>query len=356
MNMTTDLDKYVEEKEDQTRKVVSESTEMRKTDKCAKSLEITFYCDLVGYDIKTLNAATGKGSYMLKAGEQTVIVPYSGQGGIKEKKVVLTLYKVKGLRGLLRRAAEVHLLALKEAGKVTMGPCTPNANYPHQEIIDDHVELGYHLQGTCTPMCLVRRLYGSLDYAATIRVFPPYIAKPSAENIPLPVHEYLASNICSIFGLEDGIIYHNGESTLKVETCNIINRKTEIAVNNFMKHSANGVFPFRVTFRLGSETPKELLQRIGFFLASLTEINDENGLQLGADKNNGSGQVKINVRNFKSNIKFPDIEKFVKTEKIRERVTKFGNLELKNSITEYYLDPLFGPYVIDLFNTHLEMD
>ena len=344
MKMVIDINNSNEEKEKEMRKTESEEDEMRKIAKCANSVEITFFCELEGYDIKTLNSSTGKGSYMLKVGQKSVIVPYTSKGRIKNKNVTLALYKMKGIRGFLRRAAETRLLRYGQS------PCCPTANYPHEEILKKHVEMGYHQQGTCNPKCLVWRLFGTLHHPASIKIFPPYIAKATAENLPTEVNQYLDENISAIFGFDQGIVYHNGESTLKVETFNIINRKTEMAVNNFMKHAANGIFPFKVVFLLNSGTEKELIENIGFFIASLNEINKENGIQIGADKNNGSGRVKINVKDFKINQKIPEIEKFVKMEKKRVHFIKFGDSKIEDSMTEYYLDSSFGKHAVNAFN------
>ncbi len=344
IKMTVDLNNFVELETEKMRKSESEEEEMRKTAKCANPVEITFFCELEGYDIKTLNTTTGKGSYMLKVGQKNVVVSYTSKRTTKQKNVPLTLYKMKGLRGFLRRAAEARLL---RHGK---SPCCPTANYPHEEILEKHVELGYHEQGTCTPMCMVRRLFGSLYNPASIKITPPYIAKATLENIPTEVNQYLDENIKTIFGFDYCVVFHNGESTLKVETFNIINRATEMAVNNFMKHTANGTFPFKVVFSLNSGTGQEFIENIGFFLASLNEINRENGIQIGADKNNGSGQVKIHVKDFKINQKIPEIEGFVKNEKSQEHTVKFGDVEIQDSITEYYLESTFGKYAVDAFN------
>lgn len=170
--------------EDGLRKTKYKDSGLRKTEKCANIIEITFICELEGYNIKTLNSSTGKGSYLLKVGERTITIPYTSARKEIEKNFTLTLYKIKGLRGFLRRAAELRLLKLKAAGQIDLGPCTPTANYPHQEILDTHLAGGYHQQGTCNPMCMVRRLYGSLENFSSMKVFPPFIAKCNAENVP----------------------------------------------------------------------------------------------------------------------------------------------------------------------------
>jgi len=349
MKMAVESNISVEVEPRKMRKTESEETEMRKTEICAKPVEVTLYCELAGYDIKTLNMATGKGSYMLKVGKKTVVVPYTLKKKPKTKSIILMLYKMKGLRGLFRRAAERQLLELGQS------PCCPNANYPHQEILDRHVERGYHPQGSCKPVCLVKRLYGSLDQNASMRIFAPFIAKANAENIPSEVTEYLDTHMSQIFGSDHCIVYHNGETTLKVETFNIINRVTELAVNNFMKHTASGVFPFKVVFSMPPESGHELIENIGFFLASLHEINQENGVQIGADKNNGSGQVTIRVTDCKTSMKFPEVEKFVKVEQKREHIVEFCGVKLQGSKIEYTLDPTFGQYALDSFTKLTEI-
>lgn len=65
---------------------------LRKIRKCANFVKVTFYCELAGYDIKTLNSAVSKGSYMLKVGSKTVTVPYTSVKKAMEKKVDITLY------------------------------------------------------------------------------------------------------------------------------------------------------------------------------------------------------------------------------------------------------------------------
>jgi hypothetical protein len=337
------------EEESKMRETPSEEGEMRKVAKCANFGEITFYCELVGYDIKTLNTATGKGSYMLKVGSKTVKVPYTSAKKEMEKKVELILYKLKGLRGFLRRAAETRLLRLKEEGKVPFGPCTPTANYPHPEILEDHVAMGYHLQGTCKPMCLVRRLFGSLENYAAVKIFPPYIVKAMAENIPTGVTEYLQEKIGEIFGLDHCIVYNDGESTLKTETFNIINRRTDLAVNNFMKHAVSGTLPFKVVFSMTTGTEKELIENIGFFLDALFEINTEEGIQLGAGKNNGSGLVKIKVLSAQTNRRFAEIETFIKEEEKHVRIVEFGGIQLQETKSEYIIDPKFAEYALNTF-------
>jgi hypothetical protein len=338
--------------EEEMRKSDSNESIMRKTEKGANFVTITFLCELEGYDIKTLNTSTGKGSYLLKLGERTVTIPYTSARKEMEKNFTLVLYKLKGLRGFLRRAAEIRLLKLKEKGQVVVGPCTPTANYPHQEILDAHLEAGYHLQGTCHPMCMVRRVYGSLDNYAVIKVCPPYIAKANAENIPAAVNQYLEEHIGTIFGLDHCIAYHNGESTLKTETFNIINRVTELAVNNFMKHTTAGRFPFKVVFTSNSGTIKELVENIGFFIASLFEINEGN-VQIGADKTNGSGEVRIRTKEILVNRKIPEITPFIKDERKRIQWVEFGDLKLQEEITDFSLDPSFADYALKIFTAIL---
>jgi CRISPR/Cas system CSM-associated protein Csm3 (group 7 of RAMP superfamily) len=345
-------DEIMESMEDEMRKTDFQDSGMRKTEKCANLIEITFICELEGYDIKTLNSSTGKGSYLLKVGERTVTIPYTSARKELEKNFTLTLYKIKGLRGFLRRAAELRLLKLKAAGQIDNGPCTPTSNYPHQEILDKHIAAGYHQQGTCHPMCMVRRLYGSLENFASVKIFPPFIAKCNAENIPSPVNQYLNENIGSIFGLDHCIVYHNGESTLKTETFNIINRVTELAVNNFMKHTTSGQFPFKVVFRSDSGSTIEMLENIGFFIASLFEINSGN-VQIGADKSKGSGQVKIKVKDIILSNKFPEVEEFVKAEEKKMHLVEFGDLRIQEETTAYSLDPSFGDYALKAFTTIL---
>jgi len=337
------------EEESRMRESTSEEGELRKIGKCTNFGELTFYCELVGYDIKTLNAATGKGSYMLKVGSKAVTVPYEAKKKETERKVELVLYKLKGLRGFFRRAAEVRLLRLKEEGKVSVGPCTPTANYPHPEILEDHIAMGYHQQGTCKPMCLVRRLFGSLENYATLKIFPPYIAKAMAENIPAGVTAYLQEKVGEIFGLDHCIVYHDGESTLKTETFNVINRVTDLAVNNFMKHAVSGTLPFKVVFSMNTGTEKELTENIGFFLDTLFEINKEEGIQLGAGKNNGSGQVKINIISAQVNKRFAEIENFIKEEKERVHIVDFGGIQLQETKPEYIIDPKFADYALKAF-------
>ncbi len=354
MDMSVDINENSSGSKEEMRKNASDESKMRKIEKCANPVEITFFCELEGYDIKTLNMATGKGSYMLKVGERIVPVTYTSKRKEVTKNVILSVYKFKSFRGFLRRAAEVRLLKLKAAGNVIRGPCTPNTNYPHQEILDAHIEMGYHLQGSCTPKCLVRRIYGSMDFPASVKVIPPYIAKPSGENIPTPVNEYLEKEIGNIFGL-NCVTYHNGKSTLKVEIFNIINRKTGTAVNNFMKHTASGVFPFKVVFTLNSGNVQESLENVGFFIDTLFEVNG-GCVQLGADKNNGSGQVKIAVTAARINQKIPEVEKFIKTEEINTRQIDFGGIKLQNTTTEYILDPSFATHVLEVFTTTLRRE
>ncbi len=344
MNMSVDSNEISSESKEEMRKSAPDESKMRKIEKCANPVEITFFCELEGYDIKTLNSTTGKGSYMLKVGQRSVNVQYTSKRVTKTKKIDLVLYKLKGLRGLLRRAAEARLF---RHGK---SPCCPTPSFPHEEILEKHLEMGYHPQGGCKPMCMVRRLYGSMYTPASIKIFPPYIAKATAENIPAEVNQYLNTHIATIFGFDHGIVYHNGEVTLKVETFNIINRRTETAVNNFMKHLANGVFPFKVVFSLNSMTGKELIENIGFFIASLYEINRSNGIQIGADRTSGSGRVKISVKDLKINQKIPLIEQFVKAEKKQEYSIKFRDVEIEDSITDFYLNSAFGKYAINAFN------
>jgi hypothetical protein len=346
-----EINRILGEEESEMRETPSEEGKMRKIAKCANFGELTFYCELVGYDIKTLNMATGKGSYMLKVGSKMVTVPYTSAKKETEKKVELVLYKLKGLRGFLRRAAETRLLRLKEDGKVLVGPCTPTANYPHPEILEDHVAMGYHLQGTCKPMCWVRRLFGSLENYATVKIFPPYIAKAMAENIPAGVTEYLQEKIGAIFGLDHCIVYNDGESTLKTEIFNIINRATDLAVNNFMKHAVSGTLPFKVVFSMTTGTEKELVENIGFFLDTLFEINTEEGIQLGAGKNNGSGQVKINVLSAQTNRRFVEIEKFIKEEKKQVHIVEFGGIQLQETKPEYIIEPKFADYALNAFKS-----
>jgi len=354
MNMSVESKENSSELKEEMRKIVSDESKMRKIEKCANPVEITFFCELEGYDIKTLNMATGKGSYMLKVGERTVPVTYTSKRKELTKNIRVALYKFKGFRGFLRRAAEARLLKLKVAGDVEMGPCTPNTNYPHQEILDAHLEMGYHLQGSCTPKCMVRRIYGSMDLPASVKIIPPYIAKPTGENIPTPVTEYLDREIGNIFGL-DCVQYHNGESTLKVEVFNIINRATETAVNNFMKHVASGVFPFKVVFSLSSGTVQELLENVGFFIDTLFEVNGAH-VQLGADKNNGSGRVKIAVTEARINQKIPEVEKFIKSKETSMEQVVFGGTKLKNTTTEYILDPSFATHTLEAFTATLRSE
>lgn len=350
MNDVNDIDEFNERSESKMRNDESGDTEMRKTKKCANLVEVTFFCELVGYDLKTLNTATGKGSYMFKVGSKTLTVPYETAKKKREKNVPLTLYKIKGLRGFFRRAAEIRLLKLRSDGNVEMGPCTPTANYPHAEILEKHLEMGYHKQGSCKPMCFVNRLFGSLNHTASIKIYPPFIAKPMTENVPSKVNEYLDEKVGQIFGLDYCIVYHNGESTLKTETFNIINRTDEQAVNNFMKHAASGMFPFKIVFigTMGQE--QELLENIGFFIATLFEINGGK-VQLGADKNNGSGQVKIRIKNIKTNKKFAGIEKFVDAKEERIQFIEFCDIRLQESVIEYHINKTFGEYALKAFNT-----
>jgi len=335
----------LEEEEIKMRETHSEEGGMRKIAKCANFGEVTLYCELVGYDIKTLNAATGKGSYMLKVMSKTVTVPYSSAKKETERKVDLVLYKLKGLRGFLRRAAETRLLRLKEDDKVPMGPCCPTANYPHPEILEDHIAMGYHQQATCKPMCWVRRLYGSLENCATVKIVMPFLAKALAENIPTQVTEYLQDKIGEIFGLDYCIVY-NGPKT---ETFNIINRSTDLAVNNFMKHAVSGVLPFKVVFSMTTGTEKELVENVGFFLDTLFEINTEDGIQLGAGKANGSGQVRINVLCAQTNRRFAEIVPYIKEEKKRLHIVEFGNIQLQETKSEYVIDPKFADYALNTF-------
>ena len=319
-----------------------------KSGKNASQVAINFFCELQGYDIKTLNTTTGKGSYMLKILQKKISVPYTHTGKVIKKNVTVNLYKLKGLRGFLRRAAELRLLELFNEGKIDKGPCTPTANYPHREILDRHLENGYHLQGTCNPFCYVRRVYGSLDYRASLKVFPPYVAKATVENLPAKVDEYLEDNIEAIFGLHNCVVYHN-ESTLKTETFNIIDRTTELAVNNFMKHCTSGVFPFRIVFTSSTTGSSfQLLENIGFFIDSLFEI-EAGKVQLGADKNNGSGQVKINVKAISINRKFSELERFIAAKNERVYTISFGNTQFQKAETEYTLDSRFGKYCLELF-------
>jgi len=127
---------------------------------------------------------------------------------------------------------------------------------------------------------------------------------------------------------------------------------TELAVNNFMKHATSGRFPFKVVFISDSETIKELLENIGFFIASLFEIN-EGHVQIGADKSKGSGQVKIKVKNIISNKKFPEIEEFVKSEEKELHFIEFGDLQIQEDTIVYSLDPSFGEFALKTFTSIL---
>ncbi len=352
--MIIDSNEISSEPKEDIRKIVSDESKMRKIVKCAKPVEITFFCELEGFDIKTLNMTTGKGSYMLKIGVRTVSVTYTSKRKELTRTVHLALYKFKGFRGFLRRAAEIHLLKLLAAGDVGTGPCTPNTNYPHQEILDAHLEMGYHLQGSCKPKCMVRRLYGSLDLPASVKIIPPLIAKPAGGNIPTPVTEYLDKEIGKILR-SDCVQYHNGKSTLKVEVFNNINRATETAVNNFMKHVASGVFPFKVVFTMSSGGTQELLENVGFFIDTLFEVNSGQ-VQLGADKNNGSGIVKIAVTEARINQKIPEVEKFIKTDETTQRQINFGGKKLQHTTTEYILDPSIATHLLETFTGSLRSE
>ncbi len=348
--MVIDEKVLIEYQEEKMRKSESDDGKMRKSGKCANLLEVTLSCELVGYDIKTLNTATGKGSYMLKVGQRAIEVPYMSKMKSKTKKVTLIIYKMKGLRGLLRRAGENYLINLGRS------PCCPNANYPHQEILDQHLEMGYHPQGSCKPVCMIKRVYGALDQRASIRLSFPFIVKVNEENIPSEVNSYIESHIDQIFGPNRCFVYHNGESTLKTETFNIINRATEQAVNNFMKHTASGTFPFRVVFAANAERGKDLIENIGFFLSSLKEINRENGLQIGADKTNGSGQVEVRVIDCKTNLTVPELEEYVTAERTSTQTIEFCGEKLENVKKDYALAPSLGQYAIESFNTHVDRE
>ncbi len=327
---------------------IVEGSEMRKTGEIANLGVITLYCELRGIDIKTLNMVTGKGSYFLKVGQKSVTIKYISKKKELEKTVTLALYKLKGLRGFLRRAAEVRLLKLKNDGKSVKGPCTPAANYPHKEILGKHLEMGYHLQGTCRPMCMVRRIFGSLDHRASIKIFPPFIAKASVENLHAKVTEYLERHIEEIFGLDHCIVYQNGESTLKTEIFNIINRATDLAVNNFMKHTTYGQFPFKVVFTLNSGTFQELLENIGFFISTLFEVNNGR-VQIGADQTNGSGKVTIRITEVRTSEKCAEFEDFIRSVEERHSIVECGEFSFKESRNEYVLDSRFLKFALETF-------
>ena len=49
--MVTDSNKISSESAEEMRKNVSDESKMRKIEKCANPVEITFFCELEGYDI-----------------------------------------------------------------------------------------------------------------------------------------------------------------------------------------------------------------------------------------------------------------------------------------------------------------
>ncbi|TFF86809.1 MAG: hypothetical protein EU551_00485 [Promethearchaeota archaeon] len=321
------------------------SEDMRKSRKCANLIQIVLNCEFMGNDIKPLNSSTGKGSYLLKLGTKKVDVPYKKS----ERHITLSLYKIKGLRGFLRHAAEKRLLKLKEEGKTLMGPCTPNANYPNKDILEQHLKMGYHEQGSCNPHCFMRRMYGSLDTIATVEVFPTYIAKADNSNIPNEIEKYIEENISDIFNMGECIIYSNDDTVLKTETCNIINRKTNLAVNNFMKHIISGVFPFKVVFNCQEGDIDGLLENIGFFITSLMEINSGK-VKLGADKRSGSGRVKVRINSVITNYNGDEFKEFVSQEKENKREIGIGDLIYEEKETSYILSDEFMIHSIEMFN------
>ena len=92
---TIEINNILDEEESKMCETPSEEGKMRKIGKCANFGEVILDCELVGYDIKTLNTATGKGSYLLKVGSKTVTVPYTSAKKETEKWVELVLYKLK---------------------------------------------------------------------------------------------------------------------------------------------------------------------------------------------------------------------------------------------------------------------
>ncbi|MHA1321781.1 MAG: hypothetical protein ACTSRL_03205 [Candidatus Helarchaeota archaeon] len=330
-----------------------EENGMCKSQNCASMEVLSLCCEMSGYDIKPLNSTTGKGSYMLKAGQKKVPVPYASSKKDGVKNVTITLYKIKGLRGFLRRAAELRILQLKAAGKIAQGPCTPTANYPHKELLEQHLKLGYHAQGSCHPRCMVHRLYGGLDHPAAVKIFSPYIAKATVENLPVKVNTYLTEHIEELFGLESCLVYHNGDSALKTEVFNIINRANGLAVNNFMKHMSNGQFKFKVDFTLGSGGIQELLENLGFFLTTLFDVNSGR-VQLGSDKTNGAGRVKIRILGIRATQRLAEFEPFIQSEVKLQSTLECGSLILEETTTEYLLEPAFLQYAYDTFNKWME--
>jgi len=337
----------------QMRNASTEKGVVRETQKCATAEVLTLCCDLIGYDIKTLNSTTGKGSYMLKIGQKKVTVPYTSARKQGEKTVTMALYKLKGLRGLLRRAAELRLLRLKEAGKVAQGPCAPSAHYPHEELLEQHIELGYHPQGSCHPRCFIHRLYGALDRAATVTLFPPYIAKATVENLPAGVTAYLDAHIEELFGLEDCVVFHNGEAMLKTEVFNIINRATEQAVNNFMKHNASGRFKFKVVFMQEPEGIPAVLENLGFFLTTLFEIN-AGRVQLGSCRSSGAGRVQVRVLGVQTPQKVAEFDPYIQEEIKHSFRLECGPLALEECVTRYVLNPTLLKHAYEAFTTQLE--
>ncbi|MFW9879513.1 MAG: hypothetical protein ACFFG0_41080, partial [Candidatus Thorarchaeota archaeon] len=270
------------------RKSNIEKVEMRKYE---NQFNITLNAQLSGYDLKPLNSTTGKGSYTIKLGEKTLLVPYKNG----ERKVVLLLYKLKGLN-YLRRAAELRLFKLISEGKNIQGPCCPNANYPKKEQLEEHIKWGYHEQGSCAPKCYINRVFGSLDEPSSINIIPPIIAKPSSDKLPNEMAEYLENNLDDILNM-DCAVFHNGTSNIKSEVFNIIDRTKETAINNYMKHSVNGVFPFKLIFHGTVGNEEILMENIGFFIDSLFEVNSGN-VKIGSCRNRGTGFTNIDILSF----------------------------------------------------------
>jgi len=307
-----------------------------KSEQHAKDFKITILCELEGPDIKPLNDATMKGNYMLKIGERTLDIPNDKS----TKSITLSLYKMKGLRGFLRRACETRIFELLYQGFSIIPPCTPNAMYPHEEILQAHLTMGYHIQGSCKENpCFIYRLFGGLERISSITITPPIIAKSNSERLPTKAQEYLKEHITDLLHINTAV-FSTGDAALKTETFNIINRDTDNAVNNYMKHNLSGVFKFTVDFIGHINEHESVYENIGFFIDSIFQINN-GSVQLGAMKRSGSGRVNIGLCFAESNRKFESLTAFI-TEEIRNKTeVKVGSRILTNIQPKYALSHEF---------------
>ncbi|TFF85392.1 MAG: hypothetical protein EU551_04115 [Promethearchaeota archaeon] len=321
----------------------------RKGVNCANHFTITLHCELIGYDLKPLNSTTQKGNYMLKIGQKVVEIPI----GKKSKSVRLTLYKMKSLRGFLRRACERRIFELIYQGKSINSPCTPNAHYPNDEILQEHLDLGYHVQGSCKEdPCFIYRLFGGLDRISSITITSPIIAKSTSERLSAKVQEYLKDNISDLLHL-DTVVLNSGDASLKVEIFNIINRHTENAVNNFMKHTLSGNFIFKIVFTSFPEKFKQTMENIGFLIDSLFEINN-GSVQLGADRKSGAGFVTMNIIGAEANRDIEGLKQYIIDEKNIENDIMVGSLVFKNRRINYILSDDFLKKSHELFMKSIE--